>query len=147
MTTIRSGAPRIASTQSATPAAATAAPAAAKSSTPAETASTFQAATGSSGGGSIRKSLDEGLKVLGELEGSEGIDTMKKVLQGGVPTGKDLNAAIDAYCKIANDLTPEQRKPLEKALSTQMVGRSMAENFKQQLEKIQQENLAALKQM
>jgi ABC-type transporter Mla subunit MlaD len=99
--------------------------------------SSFQAATGgTTGGGAIRQALDAGTKALESLDPSASVDGLKKLFAGGIPTGKQLQAALDNFADITESLSPEQRKSVEKALSTQMQGRSMSDQFRQQLEKL-----------
>lgn len=135
MTTIGSGGPRIVSTQATqstqstqqTKSAATAQPAAQGFGT----SSTFSAATG--GSGSIAGTMSDARAVLDKTDGG---GELSKLLQKQIPQRKDLDKAIEEYDKIAESLSPEDRKTVEKALSFQMMGRTLSDNIQKNFEKL-----------
>ena len=134
MTTIGSGGPRIVSTQAtqstqSTKSAATAQPAQAQGF---GTTSSFSAAA-TGGGSTIAGTMSDARAVLDKTDGG---GELSKLLSKQIPQKKELEKALEEYEKIADSLSPEDRKTVEKALSFQMMGRTLSDNIQKTFDKL-----------
>jgi hypothetical protein len=136
MTSIRSGAPRVAttvptsSTQASSPT--TASSSSAQTGSPA--ASSFQAATAAPT--KAQQSVTDAKSVLDSLPAGADRDAIAVVLNKPMPTSKELKAAEEAMKRLADsgDLTQEKYDKLSKGISYRSVMSSMVKNMLSQME-------------
>lgn len=128
MPPIRSAPPRIAP-KPATPA--KAAPAQAAATTPPASAGWTPAAGANR---SIAETFSAAKSTLGKL-GSSGSE-LQKLLEKQIPTQKELQASITAFSELAERMSPEDRKTVEKAVCLQLTGRTVSDRLQQDFEKM-----------
>lgn len=139
MTTIRSGAPRVAApstTQVSSTKSTTASTASAATAAPAQsTASTFQAAT-STPSPKLQEVLNGARDALKDVSGGDK-DALLKMLDQNYAKKADLEAGMEAFNKLAQsgDLDENQLNTLKKAVGWRLAGRQVVSSMLSQMEK------------